>query len=50
MKPLFHGTIYVFDNIDVSAGKEYKDFCKGFYATAVSFHAEKFIHKDINMV
>ena len=41
MKPLYHGTIYDFDEIDVSAGKGYKDFGKGFYATAVSSHAER---------
>ena len=41
MKTLYHGTIYDFDKIDVSAGKGYKDFGKGFYATAVSSHAEK---------
>lgn len=35
MKPLYHGTIYDFDEIDVSVGKGYKDFGKGFYATAV---------------
>ena len=41
MKPLYHGTIYEFDTIDVSAGKGYKDFGKGFYATAIPSHAEK---------
>ena len=41
MKPLYHGTIYEFDEIDVTAGKGYKDFGKGFYATAVPMHAEK---------
>ena len=40
MKPLYHGTIYDFEEIDVSAGKGYKDFGKGFYATAVPSHAE----------
>lgn len=40
MKPLYHGTIYEFDAIDVSAGRGYKDFGKGFYATAVPSHAE----------
>ena len=29
MKPLYHGTIYDFEEIDVSAGKGYKDFGKG---------------------
>ena len=41
MKPLYHGTIYDFEEIDVSAGKGYKDFGKGFYATAVPSHAER---------
>ena len=41
MKPLYHGTIYEFEEIDVSIGKGYKDFGKGFYATAVPSHAEK---------
>lgn len=41
MKPLYHGTIYDFDEIDVSAGRGYKDFGKGFYATAIPSHAEK---------
>lgn len=41
MKKLYHGSIYEFDEIDVSSGKGYKDFGKGFYATAVPAHAEK---------
>ena len=41
MKPLYHGSIYLFDSIDPSAGKGYKDFGKGFYATAVPAHAER---------
>lgn len=41
MKELYHGTIAKFDVIDVNAGKGYKDFGKGFYATAVVSHAEK---------
>ena len=41
MKPLYHGTIYDFEEIDVSVGKGYKDFGKGFYATAVTLHAER---------
>lgn len=40
MKPLYHGTIYEFEEIDVSTGRGYKDFGKGFYATAVPSHAE----------
>ena len=30
-----------FEEIDLSAGKGYKDFGKGFYATAVPSHAER---------
>lgn len=41
MKKLYHGSIYVFDSIDINAGKGYKDFRKGFYATAVPSHAER---------
>lgn len=41
MKHLYHGTIYDFDEIDISAGKGYKDFGKGFYATAIPSHAER---------
>lgn len=41
MKSLYHGTIYEFDIIDVTVGKGYKDFGKGFYATAVPSHAER---------
>lgn len=41
MKKLYHGSIYVFDSIDINAGKGYKDFGKGFYATAVPSHAER---------
>ena len=41
MKALYHGTIYLFDMIDIDAGRGYKDFGKGFYATAVATHAER---------
>ena len=41
MKKLYHGSLSVFDEIDLSAGKGYKDFGKGFYATAVEKHAER---------
>lgn len=36
MKRLYHGTTEKFDIIDQSQGKGYKDFGKGFYATANS--------------
>ena len=41
MKKLYHGSVADFNSIDVSAGKGYKDFGKGFYATAVASHAER---------
>lgn len=41
MKKLYHGSLSVFDEIDLSAGKGYKDFGKGFYATSVVNHAER---------
>jgi hypothetical protein len=41
MKKLYHGSIYCFDEIDVNAGKGYKDFGKGFYATAIVSHADR---------
>ena len=41
MKKLYHGSIYDFDRSDVSEGKGYKDFGNGFYATAISSHADR---------
>ena len=41
MKKLYHGSLSIFDEIDLSAAKGYKDFGRGFYATAVKKHAEK---------
>ena len=41
MKNLYHGTIYLFDEINVTEGRGYKDFGKGFYATAIPAHAER---------
>ena len=50
MKELYHGTIARFDVIDVNAGKGYKDFGKGFYATAVASHAEKLALRNKGIV
>lgn len=50
MKELYHGSIYDFDEIDVSKGKGYKDFGKGFYATAVASHAESIAKRNKNIV
>ena len=40
MEDLFHGTKYDFKEIDVTIGKGYKDFGRGFYATSIKGHAE----------
>jgi hypothetical protein len=36
---LYHGTTHDFTEIDVTRGKPFKDFGRGFYATAVYEHA-----------
>lgn len=41
MKNLYHGSIEVFEDINPKKGKGYKDFGKGFYATAIPSHAER---------
>ncbi len=46
MKDLFHGTVYDIDEIDVTRGKGYKDFGKGFYATPVKSHAENIARRN----
>lgn len=46
MKDLFHGTTYDFKEIDVTMGKGYKDFGKGFYATSVKSHAESIARRN----
>ena len=38
---VYHGTTSLFDKIDVSKGKPYKDFGKGFYVTKSRSHAIK---------
>lgn len=46
MKPLYHGTTEKFDVIDTSKGKGYKDFGRGFYATARKEHAESIAKRN----
>ncbi len=46
MKDLFHGTTYDIKEIDITQGKGYKDFGKGFYATAVKNHAESIAKRN----
>lgn len=46
MKTLYHGTTEKFDIIDASQGKGYKDFGRGFYATARKEHAEAIARRN----
>jgi len=41
VRRLYHGTIALFENVDVSMGKGFKDFGSGFYTTEDREHAEK---------
>lgn len=45
MLNLYHGTTQEFTKIDVNKGKGFKDFGKGFYATARKDHAESIAKK-----
>jgi len=38
---LYHGTIHSFDTVDITTGKPYKDFGKGFYTSCDKGHAER---------
>lgn len=46
MRDLYHGTIYDIKEIDVTQGKGYKDFGKGFYATSVKCHADNIARRN----
>lgn len=46
MKELFHGTTYDITEIDIALGSGYKDFGKGFYATAIKNHAENIARRN----
>ena len=46
MKALYYGTTEEFDIIDVSRCKGYKDFGRGFYATARKDHAESIAKRN----
>lgn len=46
---LYHGSINDFSEIDVNKGKGYKDFGRGFYATAEQWHAEAIAKKSIKI-
>ncbi len=50
MRDLYHGTIYDIVEIDVSQGKGYKDFGKGFYATSVKGHAENIARRNKRII
>lgn len=46
MRDLYHGTVYDIEEIDVTKGKGYKDFGKGFYATSVRNHADNIARRN----
>lgn len=46
MKDLFHGTTFEINEINVTMGRGYKDFGKGFYATSVKRHAESIVRRN----
>ena len=46
MKSLYHGSIDDFSSIVLSKGRDYKDFGKGFYATAFPDHAERIAKRN----
>lgn len=46
---LYHGSISRFEVIDIKSGKGYKDFGRGFYATAVISHAERLAVRNKNI-
>lgn len=50
MRDLYHGTIYDITEIDVTQGKGFKDFGKGFYATPVKSHAENIARRNKRIV
>lgn len=50
MQDLYHGTIFDIVEIDVSKGKGYKDFGKGFYATSVKSHAENIARRNKRII
>ncbi|MDR0999530.1 MAG: DUF3990 domain-containing protein [Clostridiales bacterium] len=45
---LYHGTIYDFDAIDVSRGKPWKDFGRGFYASRTESQAQRLAIRNRN--
>ena len=45
---LYHGTLSLFDNVDVTKGERFKDFGQGFYTTRNRQHAENLAKRDRN--
>jgi len=43
---LYHGTLSLFENVDVTQGKGYKDFGKGFYLTGDKNHAIRLTERN----
>lgn len=47
MKNLYHGSIEDFRKIDITAGRDFKDFGPGFYATPQKRHAESIAKRNM---
>jgi len=43
---LYHGTLSMFDTVDIAKGKGYKDFGKGFYLTGDKNHATRLVERN----
>jgi len=43
---LYHGTLSLFNDVDVTKGKGYKDFGKGFYLTQDKHHAIRLVERN----
>jgi hypothetical protein len=43
---LYHGSISLFQTVDVNKGKGYKDFGQGFYTTSVKHHATRLARRN----
>jgi len=43
---LYHGTLSMFDTVDIAKGKGYKDFGKGFYLTGDKNHAIRLVERN----
>ena len=49
-KPLYHGSVWSFKRVDVSKGRPYKDFGKGFYMSVDRAQAIGMMHKKYDEI